>query len=553
MRTAIGFLLFLLAAAAQSIPPSKASIEGHLENVLTGEPLRQGVLRLSAATSAFRGPEYIAQSDSTGRFEFEQVEPGSYVLSADRIGFLHGNYGARFLIDGEAIRLRAGDRRSLRVALAPKSSIAGRVVEGDGEPIRNIEVAAWRWRWSASAGQRLLQLVARTTPDGQGNFRFNTLPAGQFFLSASSLSPYRPNGPGVLRRRTSDKAPEGYQPTFYPGVLSVGDAKGIDLGPGQDLDGLSLPLKRSKRLKIRGTVADHYSFRPLNLMMVELTPLDRPAEAFPGAVRSVAVEDGAFEFDSVPPGRYSITARDYSPAEHLVARTDVTVADKEIENVRLDLRAGAEVKCVIRVERPHNEVHDLPQGAWQSSPMGAMVMLRSPDGGLSRAIAATQDLPGGPFRLRDIPPGSYWVDVTNLPVAFYVKSIRFGEQDVTTVPLKVSQPGVEPQLEVILSDRTATLSGIVVGASGGPVQVMLAPASRELERVGRLVKGTVSGVGGTFRFEGVAPGQYVVLAFEDAEPGLAEDPEFRAGFLGSGTEVELGPSGNRMIEVRVAQ
>jgi hypothetical protein len=231
----------------------------------------------------------------------------------------------------------------------------------------------------------------------------------------------------------------------------------------------------------------------------------------------------------------------------------VVVADKEIQNVRLELRAGAEVKCTVRAERLHNEVHDLPQGAWQNSPLGATVMLRGSDGGPSRAIAATQDLPGGPFRLRDIPPGRYWVDVTNLPAGFYVKWIRFGEQDVTTVPLKISQGGVEPQIEVMLSDRTATLSGVVVGSSGGPVQVMLAPASRELERVARLVKGTVSGASGAFRFEGVAPGQYVVLAFEDAEPGLAEDPEFRARFLESATEVELGPSGDRMVEVRVAR
>jgi protocatechuate 3,4-dioxygenase beta subunit len=553
MRTAIGFLLFLVTAAAQTSPPAKTSIQGRLENALTGEPLRQGVLRLTAATPALRGPEYIAQSDSKGNFVFESLEPGSYILSADRIGFLHGDYGARFLVNGEVIRLRAGDQRSLRVALAPKSSISGQVLDGDGDPIRNIEVAAWRWRWSASAGQRLLQLVARTTPDGQGNFRFNTLPAGQFFLSASSLNAYRPNGPGVLRRRTSTTPSAPYQPTFYPGVLSMNDAKGIDLAPGEDLEGLMLPLMRSKMLKIRGTVTDHYSFRPLNLMMVELTPLDRPAEAFPGAVRSVAVENEGFEFDSVPAGRYSISARDYSPAEHLVARTEVVVADKEVENVRLELRAGGEVKCAVRVERLHNEVQDLPQGAWQNSAVGATVMLRSADGGLSRAIAATQDLPGGPLRLRDIPPGSYWVDVTNLPTGFYVKAIRFGEQDVTTIPLKMSQPGSEPQLEVMLSDRTATLSGVVVGSSGGPVQVMLAPASRELERVARLVKGTVSGEGGTFRFEGVAPGQYIVLAFEDAEPGLAEDPDFRAGFLGSGTEVELGPSGDRMIEVRVAR
>jgi hypothetical protein len=105
----------------------------------------------------------------------------------------------------------------------------------------------------------------------------------------------------------------------------------------------------------------------------------------------------------------------------------------------------------------------------------------------------------------------------------------------------------------MLSDKTATLSGVVLGPGGAPAriaQVMLAPASRELERVSRLVKGTVSGAGGTFRFEGVAPGQYVVLAFEDAEPGLAEDPEYRAEFAALGTLVTLGPSGDQAIEVQ---
>lgn len=551
MRAAIGFLLFLLPAVAQD-PSPKASIEGRLENSLTGEPLRQGVLRLSIASAGLLAPEYVAQSDSKGNFVFEQVEAGSYLLSADHIGFLHGNYGAHFLVNGETIRLRGGENRLVRVALTPKSSLSGRVLDGDDGVVRNIEVAAWRWRWSPSAGQRLLQLVARTTPDGQGNFRFNTLPPGQFFLSASGLNQYRPNGPGVLRRRTpGDKAPEAVQTTFYPGVLSISDAKGIDLEAGQDVQGVNLPLRRSRLFKVRGSVADHYSFRPLNLLMVELTPLDRPAEAFPGSVRSVAVEDEEFEFDGVAPGHYSVTARDYSPAEHLAGKMDLVVADKDVENIHVELRAGAEIKCVVRTERLHNEVHDLPEGAWQSSPVSATVMLRSADGGLSRAIAATQDLPGGPPRLRDIPPGRYWVDVTSLPAGFFVKWIHFGTEDVSTVPLKIGQPGQEPQLEVMLSDKSATLSGVVTGSDGDAVQLMLAPASRELERVTRLVKGTVSGAGGKFRFEGIAPGRYVVLAFENAEPGMAEDPEYRAGFLASGTEVELEPSGDRVVEVRV--
>ena len=105
----------------------------------------------------------------------------------------------------------------------------------------------------------------------------------------------------------------------------------------------------------------------------------------------------------------------------------------------------------------------------------------------------------------------------------------------------------------MLSDKSATLSGVVLGPGGAPAriaQVMLAPASRELERVSRLVKGTVSGAGGSFRFEGVAPGQYVVLAFEDAEPGLAEDPEFRAEFAARGRWSRWGRQGTRRLRSR---
>ena len=66
--------------------------------------------------------------------------------SADRTGFLRGNYGARFLANGEPIRLRAGEKRLLRLALTPRSAISGRVLDSDGGPLPNIEVAAWRWR-----------------------------------------------------------------------------------------------------------------------------------------------------------------------------------------------------------------------------------------------------------------------------------------------------------------------------------------------------------------------------------------------------------------------
>ena len=120
-------------------------------------------------------------------------------------------------------------------------------------------------------------------------------------------------------------------------------------------------------------------------------------------------------------------------------RVDVVVTEKDMDNVRMELRAGADMKCMIRIDRLRNEVHDRPEGAWQSGPVKATVMLRSVDGGASSTIVATQDSSGGPLRMLDIPPGRYWVDVANLPKDFYVKWIRFGEQDVDSRSVE-SQP-----------------------------------------------------------------------------------------------------------------
>ena len=58
--------------------------------------------------------------------------------------------------------------------------------------------------------------------------------------------------------------------TFYPGVSSVGEATAIEVAAGQELDDVNLQLKRSKLARIRGTVENHYSFKPLNLMTVQL-------------------------------------------------------------------------------------------------------------------------------------------------------------------------------------------------------------------------------------------------------------------------------------------
>ncbi len=98
-------------------------------------------------------------------------------------------------------------------------------------------------------------------------------------------------------------------------------------------------------------------------------------------------------------------------------------------------------------------------------------MLRSAEGSHLGSAVATEDIVGGSLRIRNIPSGKYWVDFANVPLGFYPASqVRLGPQDGTSAPLIIREGDKSP-LDIALSDRTATLSGVVETAKGAPVSI----------------------------------------------------------------------------------
>ncbi len=116
-------------------------------NAVTGEGLPGGSIHLRVATS--RGSLYHLQSDSDGAFAFDHLAQGSYVLSADRAGFLAANYGVRFLPAGQPIRLIGWhESRTIDFALMPRASISGRVCSAPRPASLSRQAArveAWKW------------------------------------------------------------------------------------------------------------------------------------------------------------------------------------------------------------------------------------------------------------------------------------------------------------------------------------------------------------------------------------------------------------------------
>ena len=56
---------------------------------------------------------------------------------------------------------------------------------------------------------------------------------------------------------------------------------------------------------------------------------------------------------------------------------------------------------------------------------------------------------------------------------------------------------------------------------------------------------------GQFQFQNLLPGDYLVGAWQDLEPGLAQVPEFRSAFESSAVKVTLEENGHTNIDVKI--
>jgi len=253
----------------------------------------------------------------------------------------------------------------------------------------------------------------------------------------------------------------------------------------------------------------------------------------------VVVQNGSFEFPRVAAGNYVILAPDPSRTGRPVGRYDLTVSESDVDSVLISLGPGATIEGRFKMES--NE----------PVPASVRFSLRSADATRIN-VGAAPDPKDAVLRATGILPGRYWVDFSGgLPTDAYVKTIHFGDFDATYQPIEV-RGGAQPALQVVVSPNGGTVAGTVRSTKGEAVsasQVILAPASPALADIARLVKGPVPGPQGYFRFRGVAPGEYVLLALEDVEAGAVRDPAFRAAIAEKGVKVAVQEGSNLTLDV----
>lgn len=179
-------------------PSSVATLSGRVVEDGSHAPVPGATVTLvperrSPPPVSFPTPPLQATTDQDGRYVFEGVAPGVYLVNAHKTGF-----AARPIERmPPRVQLRAGERsENIDIVLLRGGAIAGRVLDQSGQALADFRVMAMRTAPGGRGpvgGPPVLLPAGSSQTNDIGEFRVFGLPAGEYYLQAAP----RPDFPGL--------------------------------------------------------------------------------------------------------------------------------------------------------------------------------------------------------------------------------------------------------------------------------------------------------------------------------------------------------------------
>ena len=520
-------------------------------------------------TSSDRRVGRTTVTDDAGRFSFAGLPAGRFLLTATKSGYVTTSFGARRPNrPGTAIGVADGQRITGLTLRMPRGAvITGIVTDQNGDPMSGASVTAMRYAYAG--GGRTLLPTGPSTADDRGHYRIWGLAAGEYVISANigtaqalradqeitrttdadvkrALSELN-TGPATGGQESSVATPRatnrtvGYAAVYYPGTFSAPQATAITVAAGEERSGVDFPLLLVPTAKLEGTVSipEGVNQKTIAAQLIANNPHGFMLDMFR---RATVAGDGSFTFASVPPGNYTIAVTAQSgapglglragqmpagpmtpPAPSHWAMADVAMDGQDISGVSLQLQPGLIVSGRVEFDgtRTPPDVTRIRLSMMQPMSQGMVAL----------GVSSVQPDATGAFTIRGITPGSYRLSAS-IPTlgtetqAWQLKSATINGRDTLDVPFEL-RAGADDAV-VTFTDKATELTGTVQDAAGQPAPeyhiVVFSADKSHWVTTSRRIRYVRPGADGKFQVPNLPPGEYLVAAVNDIEPGEWFDP-----------------------------
>jgi 5-hydroxyisourate hydrolase-like protein (transthyretin family) len=549
-------LLAVVAAALQgqsAVPAGvPGTIEGHVANAVTGEPVGGATVHLYplGRRGGTAAQAQAAGSQADGVFRFESVSQGSYFLSAEA-----GNYvtvGGRYR--AQRVAVASGQQiTGIVVQLNPQGTISGRVLDENGQGVPGATVQAYTTY--VMRGRLQLRRGTSVSAGKGGEFTLRKLNPGKYYISAEpertakkshAQQKEQPAAEAAEAGDVSAPVVTGFVRTFYPSSLDMQSATPFEVVPGQPAADADIRLRRAITYQVSGRVGQ--TDGALRRATVLLSPRDTLDSNVLGTSARLA-DDGTFQVKDVLPGSYTLwLIGTYSPGElspslqgglRLLGRQDIDVSASNVRGVVLSLTPPVNLSGHVTADGIDKQ--RLAQLRVNFVPAGQAML------GSFQSAAVDAE---GNFALQNLAPGTYGVRVNNPPAGTYVKEVTYNRQDITASGLDVSLGGAG-EIEVTIRSGAAEVDGTVQaegGAAAGPgTIVVLIPEDIAADGYGTL-SGPVSG--DSFAIKNVPPGHYYAYALDHWD-SVWQNADFLRDMQREGTSIEMEENARTQVQLPV--
>jgi hypothetical protein len=596
---------FVVAAAAQSRdagvgprPAGTATLGGRV--VRDGTPVVRALVSINAGDGR---ADRSTVTDEDGRFVFERVPAGRYLVTASKSGWVKTYFGSPRPGHPPGVRVAVEDgaRLNIDIPIVPGSVIAGRIVDEAGRPM------ARQWPWlleSRMVGDR--RMLARMrfpydigsfeqSTDDRGEFRLFGLPPGTYYLT---VNPSIANGarlttaaevrwamqpPAAAAGPAPDPGPiAGYAPLYFPGTPDPSEATAIVVGPGEVREGLEFRVGFVPMARVGGVVLRQDGSPPPGAT-IQLIPRDAKVSLEGGlGLRAGADRNGRFTLQNVPPGEYRMTAQSNAGAAGGGAgsppgtdnprttppdwaQADVVVNGRDVEGIGLTLAPASSITGRIVFDgttaRPPA---DLKTIRLQFIASDAMAMAMAGAGSAGTLQTATVDA-DGTFRIEGLAPNRYLATASwpgmrtgDGTAGWWLTTMHVGARELVDAPIDVPPNAEVRDVRITFRDRIGAIEGVLADAAGRPAPeyfVIAFPAERTswttVSR--RAVPPVRPGTDGRFRLVGLLPGDYFLAVVTAVDPDDLSDAAFLDGIVPGAIRIALGAGETRRQDLRIGK